>query len=191
MAVNRNKREVRFTLTDEDFNAFGRYRILYTEQGRKMVMRQRITYLISGAMIAVLFTVFHLDPTFTKLAYIVAAVIGIGGTIFAERIVLKQQTNAINNASGDIERVHPHENIVKFNEDGFETRAGDAAAEFKYSDIKLIDLTEEAIYVWISDEQIMPIPLHAYRGMDEMKDSYKWIRKKIKESGGKIDDDEN
>ena len=190
MAVNKNKREVRFTLKDEDYSAFGRYRILYTAQGRKMVNRQRLTYIISAVLIVILFSVFPLDKNFVRLAYVVAAVIGIGGTIFAERILLRQQGNAINLDGASPERVHPTENIVRFNEDGFETAAGEAHESFKYSDIKLIDLTEEAIYVWISDEQIMPVPLHAFRNMDEMKDYYKWIRAKIKEQGGSTGDDE-
>ncbi len=190
MAVNKNKREVRYALNDDDYNAFGRYRIMYTTQGRRMVNRQRLTYIISGAAIAILFTVFHVDPNFTKLAYIVAAVIGIGGALFAEKILLRQQGNAINKEASSPERVHPTENIVRFGDESFETQAGEAQETFRYSDIKLIDLTEEAIYVWISDEQIMPVPLHAFRNMDEMKDYYKWIRAKIKEQGGSVGDDE-
>lgn len=190
MAVNKNRRELKFALNDDDYNAFGRYRILYTAQGRKMVNRQRLTYIISAALIAILFSVFPLDPNFVKLAYVVAAVIGVGGTIFAEKILLKQQRNSINLDGASPERVHPTENIVKFNEDCFETQAGEANATFRYSDIKLIDLTEEAIYVWISDEQIMPLPLHAFRNMDEMKEYYKWIRARIKEQGGSTGDNE-
>ena len=189
MAVNKNKREVRFALNDDDYNAFGRYRIMYTVQGRKMVNRQRLTYIISGAAIAILFTVFHVDPNFTKLAYIVAAVIGIGGAFFAEKILLRQQGNAISKDASTPERVHPTENVVRFGEENFETQAGEASESFKYSDIKLIDLTEEAIYVWISDEQIMPVPLHAFRNMDEMKDVYNEIREEIKEHGGDIGDE--
>ena len=51
MASKKNKREIRFALSDEDYGAFGRYRIMYTAGGRKLVNRQRITYLISGICI--------------------------------------------------------------------------------------------------------------------------------------------
>ena len=61
MATKNNPRVIKFVLTDDDYLAFGRYRILYTEGGRKLVNRQRITYLISGIAIAALFTVFHAD----------------------------------------------------------------------------------------------------------------------------------
>ena len=107
MASKKNKREIRFALSDEDYGAFGRYRIMYTAGGRKLVNRQRITYLISGICIAALFTVFHVDHSFTILAYIVAAVIGIGGTVFAEKIVLKQQSDSIRKSQDSLERVHP------------------------------------------------------------------------------------
>ncbi len=181
MAPNRNNREIKFVLNDDDYNAFGRYRIMYTSGGRKLVNRQRFTYIFSGAMIAILFTVFHVDPAFTKLAYAVAAVIGIGGAIFAERLVLRQQDRAIKADSNNLDRVHPDENIVKLNEDGFETRTGSDVQTFSYDDIKLVDLTEEAIYVWMSDTMIMPVPLHAFKGMPEMKETYKWIKAKTKE----------
>ena len=70
------------------------------------------------------------------------------------------------------------------------TITGSDVQKFKYSDIKLIDLTEEAIYVWMSDTMIMPVPLHAFRGMPEMKETYKWIKEKIKEQGGAAGDDD-
>ena len=190
MATNKNRRQVKFELNDKDYEAFGRYRIMYTAQGRKLVNRQRITYIISGVCIAVLFTVFHVDPSFTKLAYIVAAVIGIGGALMAERLVLRQQKQAIDKSADSLDRVHPPENIVRFGDETFETEAEGDVQTFRYADIKLIDLTEEAIYVWMSDEMIMPVPLHAFRGMDEMKELYKWIREKIKEQGGEAGNDD-
>lgn len=190
MAHKKNDREIKFTLNDEDYRAFGRYRILYTKGGRKLVMRQRLTYLFSGIIVAVLFTVFHVDPNFTKLAYIVAAVIGIGGFAVAERLVLRQQDNAIVNSGDSLERVHPEESSVTLNDDEFITRTGDESSSFAYKDIKLIDLTEEGIYIWMSDTAILPLPLHAFKGMPEMKETYKWIQEKIKEQGGDAGDEE-
>lgn len=184
MATKKNDRIIKFTLNDDDYSAFGRYRIMYTSGGRKMVMRQRLTYLFSGIIVALLFTVFHVEHNFTVLAYIIAAVIGIGGFAMGERIVLRQQDNAIKNSSDSVERVHPVENTVTLNDDDFETRAGSDVQTFMYKDIKLIDLTEEAIYVWMSDTMIMPLPAHAFRGMPEMKETYKWIKEKIREQGG-------
>ena len=64
MAAGKKTRELQFTLNDEDFKMFGRYRILYTDQGHKMVRRQRLTYLVSAAALAGLFTVFHVDKAF-------------------------------------------------------------------------------------------------------------------------------
>lgn len=190
MAVNKNNRVIKFELNDADFEAFGRYRIMYTAQGRRIVNRQRLTYLISGALIAILFTVFHVDPNFTKLAYIAAAVIGIGGAAMAERIILRQTKQSIDKSSNTIERIHPEENVIRLDDETFETKGGEDVRTFRYEEIKLIDLTEEAIYVWLSDEMIMPVPLHAFRGMDEMKETYKWIKAKIKEQGGDAGDDD-
>ena len=190
MASNKNRRQVKFELNDKDYEAFGRYRIMYTVQGKKMVNRQRLTYVISAVCIVLLFTLFPVDPNFRKVAYIVAAVIGIGGLIMAERIVLKQQRESIQMASVSADRVHPPENTVRFGDETFETEGEGDVQTFRYEDIKLIDLTEEAIYVWLSDEMIMPIPLHAFRNMDEMKELYKWIKEKIKEQGGEAGDDD-
>ena len=189
MASNKNKREIRFVLNDEDYNAFGRYRIMYTAGGRKLVNRQRFTYLFSGICIAALFTVFHVDQKFTILAYAIAAIIGIGGAIFAEKLVLKQQSDAIKRSQESIERIHPDENVITLGDDFLITDAGKDHQEFDYKNIKLVDLTEEAIYVWMSDTMIMPIPRHAFRTMDDMKASYKFIREKIKEKGGEIDEE--
>ena len=189
MANKNSKNEIRFVLTDDDFRAFGRYRILYTKEGRKMVMRQRLTYLISGVMIAFLFTVFHLDPGFTKLAYVISAVVGIGGFIMGEKLLLRQQDNAIRATESTIERVHPEENIVTLGDETFETYTGSDTQTFTYKDIQKLDLTEEGIYVWVSDTAIMPLPAHAFRGMPEMKETYKWIKGKIKEQGGSTDED--
>jgi hypothetical protein len=177
-------------LTDDDYLAFGRYRILYTAGGRKLVNRQRLTYFISGLAIAALFTVFHADHNFTMIAYAVAAVIGIGGPIFSEKILLRQQEKAIKNSTDSIERVHAAENVVTIGDDALVTDAGDDHQSFDYKDIKLVDLTEEAIYIWISDTMIMSVPLHAFNGMDEMKEAYKLIRQKIKEAGGTAADDD-
>ncbi len=184
MAPRKNKHEIRFELNDEDYAAFGRYRILYTKGGRSIVWRQRITYLISGVMIALLFTIFHVGRSFTILAYAVAAGLGIGGFLFAQRIVLRQQDRAIKAEQDSVDRVHPVENIVTFNEDSFETKAGDDVQVFAYKDIKLLDLAETAIYVWMSDTMIMPLPLHAFNEMDDMKETYKWMKQKVKEQGG-------
>ena len=190
MAVNKNRKQVKYELNDKDYEAFGRYRIMYTAQGRKMVLRQRITYIISGICIAALFYVFPVSEGFTRIAYIVAAVIGIGGAVFAEKIVLRQQKQAIERAEATADAVHLPENTVRFDDETFETKAGDDVQTFRYGDIRLIDLTEEAIYVWMSDEMIMPMPLHAFRSMDDMKELYKWIRGKIKEQGGDAGDDD-
>ena len=190
MATKKNPREIRFVLNDDDYSAFGRYRILYTEGGRKLVNRQRITYFVSGAIIALLFTVFHVDHSFTILAYIVAAVVGIGGPLVSEKMLLRQQDKAINASKDNLERVHPVENIITIGDDVLRTDAGDDHQSFDYKDIKLVDLTEEAIYVWMSDTMIMPIPLHAFPGMPEMKEAYKLIRAKIKEAGGTAGDDD-
>lgn len=190
MATKKNPRVIKFVLTDDDYSAFGRYRILYTEGGRKLVNRQRLTYFISGVCIAALFALFPVAQNFRVVAFIVAAVIGIGGPIFSERMLLRQQEKAIKNEADTIERVHALENIVTIGDDMLTTDAGDDHQEFDYKDIKLVDLTEEAIYVWMSDTMIMPIPLHAFAGMPEMKEAYKLIRQKIKEAGGTAGDDD-
>ncbi len=190
MATKKNPGVIKFILTDEDYLAFGRYRILYTEGGRKLVNRQRLTYFISGLCIAGLFTLFHADHQFTMIAYAVAAVIGIGGPIMSERILLRQQEKAIKNSADTLERVHAAENVVTIGDEALTTDAGDDHQSFDYKEIKRVDLTEEAIYVWMSDTMIMPVPLHAFAGMPEMKEAYKLIRQRIKEAGGTAADDD-
>lgn len=180
MAYNKDKRELRFELSDEDYRSFGRYRIMYTDQGHRMVTRQRVTYLFSAAMIALLFTLFKVDHNFTIFAYVVAAAMAVVGIFFAEKMVLSQQDKAIQASAGDAERVHAGESKIVFGEDTFTTYGSGDEQTFSYSDIKLIDLTEEAIYVWMSDTMIMPLPLHAFRAMDEMKELYKWLKAKAK-----------
>ena len=189
MATKKNPRVIKFVLTDDDYLAFGRYRILYTEGGRKLVNRQRLTYFISGLCIAALFTLFHADHQFTMIAYAVAAVIGIGGPIVSERLLLRQQEKAIKNSTDSIERVRAAENVITIGDDALVTEAGEDHQEFDYKDIRQVDLTEEAIYVWMSDTMIMPVPLHAFAGLDEMKEAYKLIRQKIKEAGGTLADE--
>lgn len=184
MASNKNKRVIRFTLNDDDYRAFGRYRIMYTEGGRKLVNRQRLTYLISGIAIAALFTIFHVDKNFTILAYVVAAVVGIGGTIMAERMLLRQQDESIQSSKNNIERVHPDENVVFMTDDELITEAGSDRQVFDYKDIKLVDLTDDAIYIWMSDTMIMPFPKHAFKSAAEMKAAYEWLQAKIKSKGG-------
>jgi hypothetical protein len=180
--ANKNTKEIRFKLNDDDYKEFGRYRILYTPGGRKIVNRQRITYLISGIMLAVLFTVFHVDPNFTKLIYAVAAVIGIGGVLFADKIILRQQSKIIDKEMSEAGRVHPEENVVTFEDDELITAAGEEVQRFSYSDIKQVDMTESAIYAWMSDTMIMPLPLHAFKGQKAMEDMYNWLQDKLAEA---------
>jgi hypothetical protein len=123
------------------------------------------------------------------IAYAVAAVVGIGGPIMSERILLRQQEKAIKNSTDTIERVHAPENVITIGDDALHTDTGDDHQSFDYKNIELVDLTEEAIYVWMSDTMIMPVPLHAFADMDEMKEAYKLIRQKIKEAGGTAGDD--
>jgi hypothetical protein len=106
------------------------------------------------------------------------------GLVFAESFVLRQQDRAIQDSAGSAERVHAGENTIKFGEDSFTTYGNGDEQTFSYSDIKLVDLTEEAIYVWMSDIMIMPIPLHCFRGMDEMKELYKWLMTKVDNKEG-------
>lgn len=190
MATKKNPRVIKFVLTDDDYSAFGRYRILFTPGGRKLVNRQRLTYFISGVCIAGLFSLFPVDHNFAMVAYIVAAVIGIGGPVFSERMLLRQQDKAIKNSADSIERVHPVENVVTIGDDALTTDAGDDHQTFDYKDIQRVDLTEEAIYVWMSDTMIMPIPVRAFAGMPEMKEAYQLIRQKIREAGGTAADDD-
>ena len=191
MAVNKNKakREFKFVLTDDDYSAFGRYRILYTKGGRKLVNRQRLTYIISGLTLAALFTIFPVSRHFAMLAYVVAAIIGIGGPLYSERMLLKQQEKAIRDSGVTAEGVHQEENIVTLGDDKLITDTGSDHQEFDYKDIKQVDLTEDAIYVWMSETMIMPIPQHAFRNMDDMKEAYKLIREKVQENGGTLADD--
>ena len=102
--------------------------------------------------------------------------------------MLKQQSDSIRKSQDSLERVHPDENVITLGDDFLTTDAGADHQEFDYKDIKLVDLTDDAIYVWMSDTMIMPIPRHAFRNADDMKESYKFIREKIKEKGGKIDE---
>ena len=169
--ANKN-REIRFTLSDDDYKEFGRYRILYTPGGKKIVNRQRITYAISGIMLALLFTVFHVDPNFTKLIYAVAAVIGIGGILFADKIILRQQSSIIDKEMSEAGRLHPEESVVTFEDDELVATTGEEVQRFSYSDIKQVDMTESAIYAWMSDTMIMPLPLHAFKGQKHMEDTY-------------------
>ncbi len=190
MATKKNPRVIKFVLTDEDYSSFGRYRILYTEGGRKLVNRQRLTYFICGVAIAALFTLFHVDRSFTILAYIVAGVIGIGGPIASEWLLLRQQDKAISKTKDSIERVHAVQNVITIGDDALTTDAGDDHQSFDYKDIKRVDLTEDAIYVWMSETMIMPVPLHAFDGMPEMREAYKLIRQKVKEAGGTAGDED-
>ena len=185
MASKKNNREVKFKLNDNDYKSFGKYRIMYTEQGHKMVRRQRLTYLFGAAMIALLFTVFKVEQSsFRYLMYVIAGAMAVVGIFFAESLVLRQQDKAIEASANTAERVNAGENTVRFDDDTFTTSGNGDDQVFKYSDIKLIDLTEEAIYVWMSDTMIMPLPLHAFRGMEEMKELCKWLRAKVDEQNG-------
>jgi hypothetical protein len=186
MAAGKKSREIQFTLNDDDFKMFGHYRILYTDQGHKLVRRQRLTYLISAAALAGLFTVFHVDKNFTILVYIIAAAMAVVGLLFAETLVLKQQDNVIAKTEYSAERVHAAQHRIRFEEDGFTTYAGDDEQHFDYKDVKLMDFTDSAIYVWLSDEMIMPIPEHAFRNMSEMKEFNKWLKERIEENGGTV-----
>ena len=186
MASKKN-REVKFTLTDDDYRSFGRYRIMYTAQGRAMVRRQRLTYLITAVMIVILFSFFHVDKTFTYLMYVIAAALAVVGIIFAEKFVLTQQDKVIEASKNDPERVFAGEYKVVFDDDTFTTISGKDEQTFEYKQIQLIDLTEEAIYVWMSDTAIMSLPRHAFSSMDEMKSTCKWLREKVKEQGGNAD----
>ena len=177
-ANNKRKNELQFKLTEDDIKLFGRYRILYTKQGHRMVLQQRLTYLISAAALAVLFTVFHVDKKFTIMMYITAAVIAFVGIFFAETLVIRQQDREIAKTESSAERVHAVTNTVRLEEEGFSTFAAGDEQHFKYTDIKLVDLTDHAIYVWLSDEMIMPLPLHAFRDLKDMKETCKWIREK-------------
>ena len=177
-ANNKRKNELQFKLTEDDIKLFGRYRILYTKQGHRMVLQQRLTYLISAAALAVLFSVFHVDKKFTIMMYITAAVIAVIGIFFAETLVIRQQDKEIAKTESSAERVNAATNTVRLEEDGFSTFAAGDERHFKYTDIKLVDLTDHAIYVWLSEEMIMPLPLHACRDLKDMKETCKWIREK-------------
>ena len=184
MAAGKKSREGQFTLNDEDFKMFGRYRILYTDQGHRMVRRQRLTYIISGALMAGLFTVFHVDKAFTILMYIIAAAMVVVGIFFAESIVLRQQDKVIAATENSAERVHAANNRIRFDEEGFTTYAAGDEQHFDYKDVKLVDLTDKAIYTWLSDTMIMPIPLHAFKNMSEMKEFNKWLKERVEACGG-------
>ena len=183
----RKVKEIQFTFRDEDYEAFGRYRIMYTEQGHKMVNRQRISYLSTAAMIAILTTVFKFEKGFTILMYVVAAALAVVGIFFAEKLMLRQQDKAIKAESASAERVHAPLNKIRFGDTEFTTLAGNDEQVLKYSDIKLIDFTDCAIYVWMSDEMIMTVPAHAFSSDKEMKEVYKWLKNKVDEQGGKTE----
>ena len=122
--ANKRKNEIKFKLNDDDYKAFGRYRIMYTDQGHKMVSRQRLSYILMGVMMAFLFTVFHVDKRFTYLMYAISALMIVVGLFFAEKLVLRQQDRAIEATKDTAERVHAPENTVVFDEDTFTTMAG-------------------------------------------------------------------
>lgn len=184
--ASKNYRELHFQLNDDDYKAFGRYRIMYTTGGRRMVRRTMFTYIVIGIGVAILFTLFPVDTKFRYLMYAASAICIVYGVLFSERSLLRQQDQAIENGRMDAERIHPAMNVINFGTDTFTTSSGDDAATFRYDEIKLIDLTETAIYVWMSDTMIMTIPLHAFKNMTEMKELYKWL--KAKNEGSASDD---
>ena len=73
--------------------------------------------------------------------------------------MLRQQDKAIKNSTDTIERVHAVENVITIGDDALTTDAGEDHQSFDYKDLQQVDLTEEAIYVWMSDTMIMPIPV--------------------------------
>ena len=117
-----------------------------------------------------------MEKAFFRNAF--AAVIAFVGIFFAETLVIRQQDREIAKTESSAERVHAVTNTVRLEEEGFSTFAAGDEQHFKYTDIKLVDLTDHAIYVWLSDEMIMPLPLHAFRDLKDMKETCKWIREK-------------
>ncbi len=175
MASNNNFRDLKFTLNDADYKAFGRYRILYTRDGRRIVNRQRLTFVIVAVGIIILFAIFPVGEGVVKMAAGIMTVAGIIGVALSRRMILKQQERAIDASSLDIERVRPVENRISFHDDFFTTVTGDDENTFTYSDMKLVDLTEDGIYVWMNDKMIMPLPAHAFKSVKDMEDAYKWL----------------
>ena len=158
MAAGKKSREIQFTLNDEDFQMFGRYRIMYTEQGHKMVRRQRLTYLISAAAIAGLFTLFHVDHSFTILMYVIAAAIAVTGLFFSETLVLKQQDRAIASTANSAERVHAAQNKIRFEEEGFDTYAAGDEQDLTHTQREMSSTSCTKMSSW----QILQIRLSMY-----------------------------
>ncbi|NLY87533.1 MAG: YcxB family protein [Clostridiales bacterium] len=175
---NKNIRELKFTLNDDDYKAFGRYRILYTRDGQRIVNKQRWTFIIVAIGVIIIFALFPVGAKVFKMTVAIMTVAGLCGVAMSKNMVLKQQARAIDASSMDIERVRPAENKITFYDEFLSTIAGADESTFTYTDIKLVDLTEEGIYVWMSDKIIMPLPAHAFRTVREMEDTYMWLIEK-------------
>ena len=117
--------------------------------------------------------------------YVIAAAMALVGIFFAESMVLRQQDKVIASTANSAERVHAANNIIRFDEEGFTTYAAGDEQRFSYKDVKLVDMTDQAIYTWLSDTMIMPIPLHAFKNMSEMKEFNKWFKERVEQGGGK------
>ena len=175
MAEKQPIKELTYRLTDDDYIAFNRYHIQHTKSGRSLVNKTRISYVTIALGVAALFFIF---PFATKLRIIISVIcagVAAYGIIFAEKKVLKANEKAIRSGSMDISRVREPDNKVTFKGKSFSVEAGSSISEFEYKQIWKIDYTPEGLYIWVSQNQAMSIPMHAFARRSDGHDLYDWL----------------
>lgn len=178
MASKKNLKELTYILNDDDLIAFNQYYIQHSKFGKRLVWRQRL-----------IFPAFLLIFLFITYGFKSEHRIIVGGTVllgaisvfmffYAKRLVLKQQARAVRNSENDLSRIHVNETIVRLGDDEFEAVNADGAQTFNYTEVQKLTLTENGIYVWMSDQMAIPISKSAFKRPGDMDEVFDFFVKK-------------
>lgn len=175
MAQKKNLKEISYILNDDDLIAFNQYYILNSKFGKRLIWRQR---LIFPAFLVIFLAIMYACKSEHRIVVggtVLLGTISVFMFFYAKRLVLNQQVKAVRNSANDLSRIHANETIIRFGDDEFEAVNSEGDNFFKYSEVKKLSLTEDGIYVWMSERMAIPISRSAFNRPGDMEELFDFL----------------
>ena len=178
MAQKKNLRELSYILNDDDLIAFNQYYIQNSKFGKRLIWRQRLIF--PAFLLIFLFITYGFKSEHRIIVggAVLLGALSIFMMFYAKTLVLKQQAKAVRNSENDLSRIHINETHVSFRDDEFEAVNADGDQTFNYTEVKKLTLTENGIYVWMSDQMAIPISRSAFNRPGDMEELFDFLVKK-------------
>lgn len=172
--------EFKVNLNDDDYIAFNKYVLLNNPASRKNINKTKRSGPIMFYSIGIAVFILSHDFTFFLIEMALITVISIVWVMNSDKIYAKSVENNIKNFMKEGEAPYnDKESVITFNNETFDEISKNIDSKTKYSIVKKVAVTEEAVYIFINATRAYILPTRIFSDNEEKEKFIEFINSKV------------